>query len=58
MKDLLFYNEYENFYEMANKSKAFKEFCKEAYGEDFSQDGFSDINQINRILKYIPHKKR
>ena len=56
MKDLLFYNEYENFYEMANKSKAFKEFCKEAYGEDFSQDGFSDINQINRILKYIPNK--
>ena len=57
MAELLFYNEYEKFYKMANESKAFKSFCKEAYGQDFSQDGFSDINQINRILKYIPHKK-
>ena len=57
MAELLFYNEYEQFYKMANESKAFRSFCKEAYGEDFSQDGFSDINQINRILKYIPHKK-
>ena len=57
MSDLLFYNEYEKFYNMANESKAFKDFCKEAYGEDFSQDGFSDINQIKRILKYIPHNK-
>ena len=54
MGELLFYNEYDK---MANESKAFKSFCKEAYGEDLSQDGFSDINQINRILKYIPHKK-
>ncbi len=57
MAELLFYNEYEQFYKMANESKAFRSFCKEAYGEDFSQDGFSDINQINTILKYIPHKK-
>lgn len=51
---LLFYNEYEQFYKMTGKSKAFKEFCKDAFGEDFSQDGFSDIRQINRILHYIP----
>ena len=50
----LFYNEYEQFYGMASKSKAFEKFCKDAFGDDFSQDGFSDLNQINRILKYVP----
>ena len=54
-KEPLFYNEYEQFYEMAEKSAVFKTFCQEAYGEDFSQDGFSDIKQINRILKLIPN---
>ncbi len=53
---LLFYNEYESFYKMAAHSTAFKSYCAEAFGEDFSQDGFSDINQINRVLEYIPHK--
>ncbi|WP_158588672.1 class I SAM-dependent methyltransferase [Butyrivibrio sp. X503] len=52
--ELLFYNEYESFYKMTENSKAFENFCREAFGQDFSQDGFSDINQINRILKYIP----
>lgn len=52
--NLLFYNEYELFYEMASTSKAFCNFCKDAFGKDFSQDGFSDITQIDRILKYIP----
>ncbi|MEE0265542.1 MAG: class I SAM-dependent methyltransferase [Acutalibacteraceae bacterium] len=52
--DLLFYNEYEAFYDMTSKSKAFSDFCTTAFGEDFSQDGFSDISQIDRILKYIP----
>lgn len=53
-KDLLFYDEYEQFYSMTNKSNAFKAFCKNAFGEDFSQDGFSDIRQIDMILTYIP----
>lgn len=52
-KDLLFYNEYEQFYRFAEESEAFKEFCNEAYGADFSQDGFSDIKQINKIVPYI-----
>ncbi len=52
--DLLFYNEYEAFYDMASKSKAFSNFCNTAFGKDFSQDGFSDISQIDRILKYVP----
>ena len=51
---LLFYNAYEEFYEMAKKSRAFQVFCQDAFGEDFSQDGFSDVNQINMILQYVP----
>lgn len=52
--ELLFYNAYEEFYEMAKQSRAFQAFCKDAFGEDFSQDGFSDIRQIDMILKYVP----
>ena len=52
--NLLFYNEYEQFYEMAQSSEAFRHFCEEAFGNDFSQDGFSDTSQVNRILQYIP----
>ena len=54
--DLLFYSAYEEFYAMAAGSEAFKNFCRDAFGEDFSQDGFSDITQINQILNYIPKK--
>jgi len=53
-EDLLFYKEYEDFYAMAKQSKAFEAFCRDAFGEDFSQDGFSDMAQIDMILKYIP----
>ena len=53
-KELLFYDAYEDFYTMARKSTAFRAFCKDAFGEDFSQDGFSDIEQIDRIVQYIP----
>ena len=56
-EELLFYNEYEKFYAMAEQSNAFRAFCYDAFGEDFSQDGFSDIKQIDRILQYIPSKE-
>ena len=56
-KELLFYDAYEAFYTMAGKSDAFKAFCKDAFGEDFSQDGFSDVKQIDMILQYIPQKE-
>lgn len=56
-EDLLFYNEYESFYEMAERSDVFKKFCREAFGDDFSQDGFSDIKQVNRIIDIIPAGK-
>ena len=55
-KELLFYDAYEAFYTMAKKSNAFQVFCKDAFGEDFSQDGFSNIEQIDRILQYIPQE--
>lgn len=55
-KELLFYDAYEEFYTMATHSKAFQSFCKEAFGEDFSQDGFSNINQIEMILEYVPNR--
>lgn len=55
--DLLFYNEYEEFYSMVKHSSAFRAYCKDAFGEDFSQDGFSDINQIKMILNHIPSRK-
>ena len=56
-KELLFYDAYEDFYKMAKESNAFKAFCKDAFGEDFSQDGFSNIEQIDMILKYIPKRE-
>lgn len=55
--ELLFYDAYEAFYSMADTSKTFQAFCKDAFGEDFSQDGFSDISQIDRILPYVPARE-
>lgn len=54
--NLLFYKEYEEFYAMANKSNAFHAYCEDAFGADFSQDGFSNKEQVDLILPYIPHK--
>ncbi len=54
-EDLLFYDAYEQFYAMAEQSKCFAGFCACAYGADFSQDGFSDMRQIDLILAHIPH---
>lgn len=55
-RDLMFYNEYERFYEMTVRSKAFASYCKEAFGADLSQDGFSDLAQIGSIMGYFPEK--
>lgn len=56
-EELLFYDEYEEFYEMAEKSAAFQAFCSDAFGQDFSQDGFSDTRQIDMILPYLSAKE-
>lgn len=52
-EELLFYNAYQEFYKMASESEVFKTYCKRAFGEDFSQDGFCDINQLNQILGMV-----
>lgn len=52
--DLLFYSAYEDFYRMAATSSAFAAYCRDAFGEDFSQDGFSDLRQIQQVLPHIP----
>lgn len=51
---LLFYDAYEEFYTMAEVSPAFRDFCTDAFGADFSQDGFSNLAQIEQILPHIP----
>lgn len=56
-EELLFYNAYEQFYSMTEHSNAFKKYCIEAFGADFSQDGFSDLSQINLLLSYIPKRE-
>lgn len=38
---------------MASESEVLKKYCKKAFGEDFSQDGFSDIIQLNKILGMV-----
>ena len=53
-KNLLFYDAYEDFYTMTETSDAFRAYCRDAFGEDFSQDGFSDLKQVEMILQYIP----
>jgi len=53
MDELLFHSAYEDFYTMARTSRAFAGYCREAFGEDFSQDGFSDVRQIARVLDYV-----
>jgi 2-polyprenyl-3-methyl-5-hydroxy-6-metoxy-1,4-benzoquinol methylase len=52
---LLFYDAYQQFYRMADRSDAFRAFCRDAFGSDFSQDGFSDLSQVDRILPHIPY---
>jgi 2-polyprenyl-3-methyl-5-hydroxy-6-metoxy-1,4-benzoquinol methylase len=54
---LLFYNAYQQFYQMADRSDAFRAFCRDAFGSDFSQDGFSDLSQVERILPCIPQRE-
>jgi len=56
-KNLLFYDAYEQFYAMTAESKAFKAYCEDAFGADFSQDGFSDLQQINIVLSFFPKRK-
>lgn len=55
-EELLFYGAYERFYAMAAQSRAFADYCREAFGADFSQDGFSDLSQVERLAGYLPER--
>ena len=42
---------YARFYTATQTSAAYSQYCSEVFGKDFSQHGYSDVTQINRILK-------
>jgi ubiquinone/menaquinone biosynthesis C-methylase UbiE len=41
---------YKDFYQSSEHSQAFSHYCKEVFGLDLSQLGFSDMQQIHRVL--------
>ena len=44
------YDFYENYYKTTAKNPVFMRYCREVYGADFTQDGFSDINELNDLI--------
>lgn len=42
---------YRHYYETVKDSEAHAEFCERLYGRNLSQDGFSDMNQINKLIE-------
>lgn len=56
--DMLFYNEYQEFYETTKKSRLFSEYCEGVFGLDFSQDGFSTIKQVDDLISIAKIKEK
>lgn len=56
-QDLPLHDHYENFYNIAEKNDVFACYCEKVFGKDFSQDGFSDINQIHDIIELADIKQ-
>jgi len=48
---------YKDFYIAIESSRAFSEYCERVFGKDLGQQGFSDINQINRMLEIVKPDK-
>jgi 2-polyprenyl-3-methyl-5-hydroxy-6-metoxy-1,4-benzoquinol methylase len=44
---------YDSFYQTAECSTTFSDYCTRLYGIDFSQDGFSDLSQINALIDML-----
>ena len=44
---------YKDFYIAIENSQAFSEYCRLVFGKDLGQHGFSDINQIHRMLEIV-----
>lgn len=42
---------YEQFYSAVERSEVYSTYCREVFGKDFSQDGFSDVSEIDAIIK-------
>jgi 2-polyprenyl-3-methyl-5-hydroxy-6-metoxy-1,4-benzoquinol methylase len=42
---------YESFYRAVENSAAYARYCREVFGADFSQDGFSDLGEIAKIMQ-------
>ena len=41
---------YDEYYRAVEKSRAYSLYCEKVFGRDFSQQGFSDLSQINFML--------
>ncbi len=44
---------YKEFYRAIESSQAFATYCKQTFGEDLGQHGFSDMQQIKKMLEVI-----
>jgi ubiquinone/menaquinone biosynthesis C-methylase UbiE len=44
---------YKDFYQSSEHSRAFSRYCREVFGRDLSQLGFSSMQQINRMLDLL-----
>lgn len=44
---------YDTFYEAVEKSKAYVSYCAQAFGRDFSQQGFSNMEQLEFMLQKV-----
>lgn len=58
MSDLHMQDFYNRYYNMADNSDIFSLYCEKVYGIDFSQDGFSDINQTNDLIAKLNISKQ
>ena len=49
--DLSMADFYESFYEKTTQSSVFARYCEEVFGADFSQDGLSDLQEIDDLIE-------
>lgn len=56
-KNVIFYDGYEAYFDMVENNDIFSDYCNKVFGIDFSQDGFSDLQQVNDLIKAAHIKK-
>ena len=44
---------YRDYYEATRTSRAYAEFCERVFGRDFSQHGFANMTQVDRLLEVL-----